>query len=134
MDAACQRVVDPVYTDSGSAGLMLKCSRGGGEEAGSLAPEVVVEKTELLSPYPNPFNPVTTITFSLKDPGTIRLAVFDIRGRRVKVLESGHREMGRHTVSWFGDNASGQRVASGVYFVRLVADDQNMIKRMLLVK
>jgi len=134
MGTAYQLLVDPVYTDSGSAGLMLKCSRGGGEEAGGLAPEVVVEKTELLSPYPNPFNPVTTITFSLKDPGTIRLAVFDIRGRRVKVLESGYWEMGRHTVSWYGDDSAGQRVASGVYFVRLVADGQNMIQRMLLMK
>ena len=134
MGMACQLPVDSVYTDSGSAGVMLKCSQGGGAEARDLVPEVVVEKTELLHPYPNPFNPVTNIAFSLKNPGSITLAVFDIRGLRVKVLESGPRDMGHHTVSWFGDNSSGQRVASGVYFVRLVADGQNMIKRMLLVK
>jgi len=134
MGSDYQLLVDPVYTDSGSAGVMLKCSQGGGDEAGDLVPEVVVEKTELLHPYPNPFNPVTNIDFALKNPGSINLVVFDIRGRRVKVLESGHRDMGHHTVSWFGDNSSGQRVASGVYFVRLVADGQNMIKRMLLVK
>jgi len=129
-----QLLVDPVYTHRDAAGVTLKCSRGAAEDPVEEIPEVVVEKTELMHPYPNPFNPVTTIEFALKSPGPVELVVFDLRGRRVKVLENSYREMGVHQVSWYGDGHAGQRVASGVYFARLVADGKNLTRRMLLVK
>ena len=94
----------------------------------------VVERTELLLPYPNPFNPMATVAFNLKTPGKATLTIYDVRGRFVRSLEDGYLESGRHEYYWLGRDRNGQRVASGVYFARLQADGQNMIKRMMLIK
>jgi hypothetical protein len=63
--------------------------------------------------YPNPFNPTTEIRFDLPDAGNVSLVVYDVLGREVVELASGHREAGYHSATW---NASGQ--SSGVYFAR----------------
>jgi hypothetical protein len=64
--------------------------------------------------HPNPFNPTTTIDFSLPTSGNVSLKVFNVLGEEVAPLISGHREVGTHTVQW---DATGQ--PSGVYFYRL---------------
>ena len=69
--------------------------------------------------YPNPFNPKTTVTFDLAEEGRASLAVFDIRGSRVKVLADGEFGPGRHAVTWDGATAAGGTASSGVYVVRL---------------
>jgi hypothetical protein len=72
---------------------------------------------------PNPFNPATKITFSLQGAARVRLCVYDIAGRLVRVLEEGVFGAGRHEAVWDGNDSSGDRVASGVYFCRLEAPD-----------
>jgi hypothetical protein len=77
-------------------------------------------KLELLPNRPNPFSGVTSIAFALPLPGRASLSVYDATGRLVRTLAS--RETlaaGRHEVTWNGDDASGSRVAPGVYAVRL---------------
>ena len=96
--------------------------------------EVDIMRTELLRPYPNPFNPKATISFMLKNSGHVRLSVYDLRGRLVKDLENGYLDTGRYEIPWRGLDRSDQRVVSGVYFARLRADGQTMIQRMLLIK
>jgi len=81
--------------------------------------------------YPNPFwseatsrfagNPETSIRYTLPHDGEVTLAVFDLTGRRVALLESGVQTAGEHTVRWNGRNGAGNRVTSGVYFYRLEA-------------
>ncbi len=84
--------------------------------------------------YPNPFNPKTTISFTLDRPGPVTLRIYDPRGRVVRTLVRGDLEAGPRRVEWFGDDDRGARVASGVYFYRLEAGGQVLQRKMTLVK
>jgi photosystem II stability/assembly factor-like uncharacterized protein len=83
---------------------------------------------------PNPFNPMTTIRFSLPARGDVRLQVFDVRGRLVRTLVDGARLAGAHEVTWDGRDDRGAGVASGVYLYQLQTDAEMLQRRMLLVK
>ena len=72
--------------------------------------------------HPNPFNPVTKIFFALPQRGQVGLVIYNTAGRRVKVLVSEEMESGLHSILWNGENQQGRRVASGVYYYRLVAE------------
>lgn len=74
---------------------------------------------QLAQNYPNPFNPETSIRYELPHDGKVNLAVFDLTGRRIALLESGSKTAGQHLVRWDGRNSAGVRVPSGVYFYRL---------------
>lgn len=84
--------------------------------------------------YPNPFNAQTTIYFTLAAPGEVTLSVFDLLGRRIRVLQSGSMNVGAHSVVWDGANESGKVVASGIYFYRLESPEGSRTMRMLLLK
>ncbi len=84
--------------------------------------------------YPNPFNPSTTITFSLAAAVDAKLAVYDITGRKVRELVNGRLAPGVHTAVWNGRDDSGVPVASGTYISRLRAGGAETAHRMLLVK
>ena len=76
-------------------------------------------ETALTGAYPNPFGQTARIGYALAQPGTARLAVYDLLGREVAVLEDSRREAGTFTATW---TPSAQ--ASGVYFVRFTLDGQ----------
>jgi hypothetical protein len=88
--------------------------------------------------YPNPFNPNTTIAFDVPEvAGKIPRAaiqIFNVLGQHVKTLFRGIHESGRYTVTWDGTDDSGARVASGVYFYRLLAGEYASTKKMVMVK
>jgi len=89
----------------------------------------------LHQPFPNPFNPRTTLAFELSESGPVRLAVYDASGRRVRELVRGELvAVGRHDVEWNGRDDLGRPVASGVYFARLEAADSVATVRMVLVE
>lgn len=71
--------------------------------------------------YPNPFNPATTISYQLVDNARVALVVFDIRGRLIRTLVDGERPAGYHSVIWQGTDSAGRKVASGLYFYRMIA-------------
>lgn len=75
--------------------------------------------TSLVAVYPNPFNPRTTIAFDLAEAASAELAIFDLRGRLVRRLESGVRPSGHHRSIWDGLDDSGRAVPTGTYFCRL---------------
>ena len=79
--------------------------------------------------FPNPFNPTTTIRFSLPETADVRLAVYDVTGREVALLTSGTLAAGVHQVSF-----DAARFASGVYLYRLQAGSHTLTRRMTLVK
>ena len=91
-------------------------------------------RLELGQNHPNPFNPVTTVRFSLDRPGLITLRVFDVGGRFVRTLVSGDLPAGAHEVTWRGDDERGRPVASGVYFCRLETAGDTQSRRMLLLR
>jgi hypothetical protein len=94
----------------------------------------VLVGVELLGNRPNPFNPVTTVTFSMPLTATVDLAVYDVSGRRVATLASGSFDQGRHEAVWDGTSSSGEPVASGIYFCRLSALGEERSSKMVLLK
>lgn len=84
--------------------------------------------------YPNPFNPRTTVSFAVGEPGRVRLTIHDVTGRRVRTLADGWSAAGPRTVSWDGRDSSGRVLASGVYFARLESDNAVRTRRLVLLK
>ncbi len=83
---------------------------------------------------PNPFNPETIIYFRLQKPVSVRLAIYDIRGRQIRVLL--HDEPftpGIHRVRWDGRNQSGANVASGMYFYVVQMGSEKIVKQKMLL-
>ena len=83
---------------------------------------------------PNPFNPSTSITFSLSQPDDVELAIYDVRGRLVTILLHGEYNVGLHQVEWNGLDENGLPVASAVYFCRLKASGHEEVRKILLLK
>lgn len=79
--------------------------------------------------YPNPFNPVTNIRFDLPKSSSVKLLVFDLLGREMSALVNGQLIAGTYQVDWNASN-----YPSGVYFYKLMTDNFNATKRMVLVK
>lgn len=79
--------------------------------------------------YPNPFNPTTVIKYGLPKQGLVKLTIYDILGREVKMLVNEVKPAGIYNVSFDGSS-----LASGIYFYRLEAGDFKEVKKMVLVK
>jgi len=84
--------------------------------------------------FPNPFNPSTTIPFVLEDPQAVSIAIFDIRGRRVRFLEKKNLGRGEHQVTWDGRNDAGIEVSCGVYFCVMRVPSATYSSKMVLVR
>ncbi len=95
---------------------------------------------KISSNYPNPFNAKTKINFYLADvgyqPAMVQMYIYDVTGRLVRKLIDERRYPGEHSVVWDGRNDSGGEVSSGVYFVRLIVSDLELIKprKIMLVR
>ncbi len=90
--------------------------------------------TSLSGIYPNPFNPVTRVSFSLKKKGRISMRVYDVSGRLVRVLVDEVREAGSYEVVWDGANDRGRKTASGIYFCRMEADEYQRTVKMVQLR
>jgi hypothetical protein len=84
--------------------------------------------------YPNPFNPTTTIDFSLTRSGPVRVEIFAIDGKLVRTLLSDDRQAGDHQVRWDGMADTGSRVPSGAYFCRVLGGSDSDTRPLLLLK
>ncbi len=84
--------------------------------------------------YPNPFNPATTLRYNLIEADLVQLTVYNVLGQQIRVLIDQVQEAGGYQVEWDATDASGQRVAPGLYLYRLEAGDQTAVGKMLLVK
>ena len=84
--------------------------------------------------HPNPFNPSTTIAFSLARGAQVELKIFDARGALVRTLVDGGRPAGDQQVIWNGRDDSDRQVAAGVYLYRLRTDGRELQRKMTLVK
>jgi hypothetical protein len=90
--------------------------------------------TELLGNHPNPFNPQTTIRYSLKIPARVDIRIYNLKGELVTNLLNEARESGFHSVVWDGRDNAGSPVSSGVYHLRMKAGDYTGGSRMILLK
>ncbi len=84
--------------------------------------------------YPNPFNPLTTIRFYVEGNGETSLKIYDVEGRRVRVLVDRYLRSGEWEVHWDGTDDCGERVASGFYFCRLRSREDCRTRKMLLLE
>jgi hypothetical protein len=84
--------------------------------------------------HPNPFNPSTTISFTLPSSGAARLSIYDVTGRKVRDLVSSVLPAGAHEMVWDGRDDSGKTVSSGTYLARLKMGGFTASHRMTLVK
>ena len=101
----------------------------------SARPDVTV----LLANYPNPFNPETWIPYHLATSTDVRINIYNAQGILVRALTLGHQTAGYYTsrsraVYWDGRNALGERVASGIYFYQLQADEISPMRKMVILK
>jgi hypothetical protein len=83
---------------------------------------------------PNPFNPQTAVFFNTDKAGSVRVSVYDIRGRRMAELTNQTYPAGDHSVVWQGRDSSGKSAPSGQYFFRIEIAGEVMIKKALLLK
>ena len=79
----------------------------------------IVNEFNLLTNYPNPFNPVTTITYTNEIAGNVTLNIYDLNGRLVNTLVSNSMEIGQYNIDWNGTDNNGFDVTSGVYLLTL---------------
>jgi predicted outer membrane repeat protein len=83
---------------------------------------------------PNPFNPCTTIRFTLGSPSRARVAVYDMTGKLVIVLAEGHFRAGQHTIDWTARDLHGAPASSGTYLLVLETDQATVTQKLLLLK
>jgi len=123
--------VKPGMTYKYQIGIVAK----GGEIRSQMAQVAVPAGTIGLGRnYPNPFNPTTTITFTLPAAQLATLDVYDVQGRLVKRLFEGIGSIGENVKVWDGTNTGGQAVGSGVYFYRLSSAKFDQTRKMVLLK
>ena len=101
---------------------------------GTSAGNNIITYTKLLSNYPNPFNPVTNIGYSIKEAGNVTLEVYNLRGQLVKTLINEAKETGEYTASWNGTDNSSKPVSSGVYLYKIKSGIYTNTKKMILMK
>jgi flagellar hook assembly protein FlgD len=89
---------------------------------------------ELTSVHPNPFNPQTTLAYTLWEDGHVQMMIYDVRGSLVRRLVDQDMPAGEHRVVWNGADQTGLPVASGIYFVRLSAGSQVDTRKIVLLK
>lgn len=92
------------------------------------------QATILAAIYPNPFNPRTTIGYELAEAAAIKLAIYDLRGMQVRVLEVGNRPCGRHQTIWDGQDNKGRAVPTGTYFCRLSTAQASQTRKLTLAR
>jgi hypothetical protein len=113
-----------------------------GNESEATGPETATGATETEVPQsfalhqnvPNPFNPTTTIAFDLPKRASVRLAIYDVSGQMICMLVDAEMAPGRKSVRWDGMDATGRKVASGVYFYRLQTPAFGQSKKMILLR
>jgi len=94
----------------------------------------IVEKVILNNNYPNPFNPTTTISFSIPYDTNVFITVYNIKGQKIRKILEGNFEKGNHSVIWDGTDSNNKAVSSGIYFYKLETNNDALMKKMLLLK
>lgn len=84
--------------------------------------------------YPNPFNPITTISYDLIEEGYVELAVYNMRGEKVTTLMQGKQAAGSYRMSWDGTDRNGGIVSSGIYFLRIVSGSYCKTSKMVFIR
>ncbi|MFC1898368.1 T9SS type A sorting domain-containing protein [Candidatus Cloacimonadota bacterium] len=95
----------------------------------------LILKPELNGIYPNPFNPTTTIAFSItNDQQKTEISIYNLKGQKIITLVDDTFSAGKHTVMWNGTDSNGKKLASGMYLSKMKTADYTSTKKMILLK
>jgi hypothetical protein len=140
-----QYVIDPETETRVAPGKQFSLKKGetrrlnviiGTERHARKASDVALEKyeTALWDNSPNPFDENTTLEYTLSEEQSVTMQVYDVLGQRVKTLVDDTKQASLHRMTWDGTNRYGNRVSSGLYFVRMEAGDFTASKKTVLVR
>jgi arabinogalactan endo-1,4-beta-galactosidase len=87
-----------------------------------------------LNIYPNPFNPSTTIRYTLSARSQVSLVVYNLLGQKIRTLIDEERNAGEFSIPWLGNDDAGRKVVSGVYFIRMIVGSISKTQKIVLVK
>jgi len=88
----------------------------------------------LVSLYPTPFEQQLTVGFQLAGDEPVKLEIYNVRGQKVRTLADCRLTAGPHTLVWYGDDAAGQQVPSGIYMVRLQGERSTDQRKAVLLR
>jgi hypothetical protein len=94
----------------------------------------VIKSTSLKNAYPNPFNPLISISYDIVVAGHVSMEVYNTRGQKIRTLVSENKEPAAYTVTWDGKDASGREVSSGPYLVKMKAKEYEATRKITLLK
>ncbi len=117
---------DPRHTSAYSTPLVVGVPTGPAASAGA--------RFRLDPPAPNPGRAPAELRYALSRGGPVRLAIYGVDGRLVRVLVDGVETAGAHAIAWDGRDGSGREQPAGVYFFRLAAEDETAARKLLLLK
>mgnify|MGYP001179041937 CR=1 FL=1 len=92
------------------------------------------EEIKLYANYPNPFNPLTKIKYSVPEYSRVKIIIFDVLGRKVKTLVDDNHDPGNHLVEWDATNERGINVSSGLYFYKIQSGEYTSTNKMCFIK
>ena len=101
----------------------------------SISNYVISDPQDKIINYPNPFNPSTTIEFSIQNDSNVELGIYNIKGQKIKTIASDAYSKGDHSIIWNGDDENNKPVASGIYYYKLnVNGKTEVVNKCLLLK
>ena len=116
------------------AGPDMGAGEYGGSAVADVPPAAAPAWLWLAPPAPNPARGAALLRYTLPSAAPVRLALFDVAGRRVRVIEEGGRDAGEHAAPFDGSDADGRAVAAGLYFVRLEAGGRSATTRLVIAR
>ncbi len=119
-----------LYANATAARMHFDIATDLDEGLSNLLPEDFI----LSQNYPNPFNPTTTISLQIPASGNVNLSIYNTLGQLVRVLNDAPLSAGPHQFEWDATDHYGNKVASGVYFYRMQAEEVTKTRKMLFVK
>lgn len=96
--------------------------------------EILAPKSALKGNYPNPFNPSTSIAFSLENNELVTIQIYNAKGQKVKTLLNENKNAGNHSITWNGSDDNGNTLSSGIYFIKLATPSVQQVKKAILMK
>ena len=95
---------------------------------------LIPDQYNLAQNYPNPFNSLTQINYKIPEAGFVSLSIYNILGKKIKVLVNEQQDIGKHNICWQGDNGAGNDMQSGIYFYKLTVNNYMAIFKMMLLR
>ncbi len=122
------------FPDAAGSWYFMETPTPGSSNIATSVNEEINPQNFNLSVFPNPFNPSTTITYTIPEFSRLELKIYDILGREVRNFNEGEKPAGTYTINWNGQNDFGINVSSGIYILRLFAGKNSKSYKMILMK